>query len=531
MKVAVSHPVLFFEHATYEKLPLVYSDDITVTCPRLVSGCPALVFDTDKEQITPESACMLIENTTPSPSGDIERLSPSLFAYLVYSYAVKRCHNTKQQPATGDLSSKPLYLRKEHRIKIPSVSRKWCAGPGPHSKTLSSEAKSFLNLSICSSCWSQIHSTPPTWHRLDSIRKMVLPSVFSSHFQVLQTPGTWDYLLGVALGFKGSYSHITQMSWLFRQHPIMLALVCPVSSLWVRIAPPKWARALKLFIKHHKAVDCMKEVGAELFVKGWIATPDVKSSHFRSVPCIVGKLFRYEAPPEPVLIRKLASGGRVFSNSFYTCMSLLNQSTISLTLTLTAPFFAKPPCLSLKARDITPKSIVSGTVTECEMLTWETLSILLTKSDTLSLSGSYIAAAYGIDTGIDTITFGCPFMYLVDWAINQAPFKSITLTPIDDDIRPTSPIGIDDEPIISAWDAATKALKVHFRPKWPPALQSSSSLHPKLKKHANMMPLPKVDALLLPMVVDARATRNAKRFKQPYNSILKQHQPKRRKLY
>lgn len=512
MRVSISHPILFFEHNTYKSTPNVYTDTHSIKDAPPHAHCPALVYNTDTNKVTPESAARFIENTTVHQNGSVEKLSSSLISYLIHLYAAKRAHDTKQRPSVVDLSSKPHPLTPECQktYGIPSISKGTCSVKSTiHSTVLSTEAKYYCARKICETCWNRITNFSVGWHTLKAIKQIIHQKVYDSHFAVLETPDIWHTILADALVIS------VPLAAHFVDNPITIASIVPkITPIWTRMCGTRSVYGITAFLTETPTTNLLRKHSITLFSIGWVILP-LPTFHIRSRRSVLAPL-SLEMPRDAAFVyRKTASNLFIYSYAFYNCMALLTQAKIRISLRLTAP---QSKCIRLvgtPASNIRPNRIVSGPVIACEHLTWESLSILLSQSSALSLSGSYSAASSGIHGGVSGVTVGSAFMYLIDWAIQQAPFHSVCLEPIDQSYRPTAgSLSSIDDTIIPAWNAAIKAIQNFQRPQWPPA---PSPCHP---------PLPKIKALTLPAAKDIRAARKARESKRPYTDILS---PRRKK--
>ena len=540
MKISISGNCVFFESTTFKKCPLVYDvlplkiDFPDNTVKNLMFNCPALVYDTDLKRITADSAARVVINTSAGPDGSVHRVSFSLVSYLVHLYAIRRCHGTKQAPSTSDLGTKTFTLSAEETntygvapFKSKKKVHRSCDFKFHNGNSMPWEdAPSVFGGKMCVDCVKKWLAPCTSWHTRESLPMIMNASVYREHFSILEEPGIWYTLLGIALGNSSRYARR------FLQSPFLLTFHETPNNvkLWAQLCGRLHAFVVYFLRKPSKVLAPLEPISGDLLSRGWAEAPS-EFKRQKGINHILTRLTTTQFHATPLLYMRSDTNIRYFSKAFYECILLLKYSPIHIEIKLMAPLFGLSAAVKgVRSHTIDERSHVQPTqiVIGAELLTWDQLYILLKKTSHLTVCGSYLIAKYGIKSCVSGVTDGYCFMYLVDWCMAEAPHERFVPHAIEEEnYRSCVDYGLieDEERVASTWTLAKRAILLGRRPRdiWPPQIHGTSC-HDALQPHSKFDPLPPTSKLHLPRASDITTAKANAKNKRRYSSFLPEQQ-------
>lgn len=548
MRVSKCNRVLFYEGFGYDTVPAVYATTDVVYPHHLSNHYPALVYCTDSNRITAASALRFLENTTRNGEGDIIRISSSLLAYTLGLYVKSISNGTKNTVSLSAVCTKPLMLTTEetftHSLR-PAKSKKkknLCSETSHIGQFNASEdAVFYADRSICDSCWKLLKRPDRMWHTLQSVKLFLNKDAYKSVIIPLQQKGLWFRVCREALQLPVVESEFPQVIVDYISNPFLqyVSHNDHTNVAWSRLAGIEACESIRKFPKAPLWLQrALTDITEELLHTGWCVwtTPKETTKGCRLILAVVSNSC---PPPYPVLCRYGCFSRFMFSAAFYNCVTHLVKTDIKITVSLCAPFFAcipSPSGASISMENIrNTKSIPPKcTITASELLTWDTLFILLRKCTEIEFRGSYVTARHGVKSPNSCVTAGYAFMCLVDWCVADGPYDRITVNCLDESVRPTRVTGLekDDDIITQSWPVVVHALSNHTRPSsvWPPTLSVQSTLLP-LCRHKHKKLFPRIKQFRLPRVKNIILAQENNRNKRPYNDILSSGVNSKRKKF
>ena len=546
MRVSTIESVSFFENLNLLKKPEIYSDeriDVSKCSLGPLLSFAILVYDTEQNCITRESAAKFVNETTAAADGSIEKISPLALSYVLKQYAAYKSYGSKKMAPASVFTSRPVigqFCRARPRtLKFHNTQNK-CKGPfKPHDSKLNEEAKEF-HISYCLSCWRKMKEITKTWFSLFSVKQFSDERFYATCIAPLERPGAWYSVLGACIRTSGTWADFESLGRRYWLSPIPVQLAEKASKHvpWADIAGHKDALGANIIMKstsEHSA-QTLVSLGSEIASSGFATTPNIFA--IRHVLTTIGSnrnlltgvgLFRTGNQTSDKCI--------IATRAFRAVMAFLFQSAPEITIGLTAPWFAVRPFASnvVSAKNIGFQPVKEKSIIcHCELLTWESLYHILFQTGSVTLLGSYSAASAGIRTSSPGIVDGYCFMYLVDTLLHtECPAKAKFL-PLTEHFRASKPTTLEahEDAVASVWPTLTeepvpaKRRNLKLWPASPPPTLPPAPC-PLLTYNITRKEIPSSRQLRVPRTSTLSAKNDVFQRKRPFTVFLSDRDTKR----